>query len=326
MAPHVPVGPDIKGTAGGPLAKVRRHIGQSIIRHGPAYLLILPAVLAMLFVHYIPMINGAIVSFKEINLFTVSRWLDAPWIGFANFVEGFDPQGRLGARFWRSLWNVTFFGAVTITAGYVIGMAVALLLNRPFPGRNVVRALILLPYITPDSVAYSVWRFIFQARIGLVNKWLLALGIIDEPELWLVGSKSIYAVMVASIWKGWPFAALILQAGLQTIPRELHEAAMIDGASSWQRFSNVTLPLLAPVTRSLVLLSILWNYNAFNQFHVMLGRDPGVAADVPSTLILRESFTSFNFGVGSAMSLALMAIMLLFTVVYMRALRSQSVG
>lgn len=326
MAPHVPVEPDIKRTEGGPLAAMRRRFVQSIIRHGPAYLLILPAVLAMLFVHYIPMINGAIVSFKEINLFTVSRWLDAPWIGFANFVEGFDPQGRLGARFWRSLWNVTFFGAVTITAGYVIGMAVALLLNRPFPGRNVVRALILLPYITPDSVAYSVWRFIFQARIGLVNKWLLALGIIDEPELWLVGSKSIYAVMVASIWKGWPFAALILQAGLQTIPRELHEAAMIDGASSWQRFRNVTMPLLAPVTRSLVLLSILWNYNAFNQFHVMLGRDPGVAADVPSTLILRESFTSFNFGVGSAMSLALMAIMLLFTVVYMRTLRSQSVG
>ncbi|BAS25885.1 hypothetical protein LIP_0026 [Limnochorda pilosa] len=278
----------------------------------------------MLLVHYIPMLSGFVVSFKDVNLFTVAQWTEAPWVGFRNFVEGFDPATRLGARFWRSLWNVTYFGAVTILVGYVIGMAAALLLNRPFPGRSLVRGLVLLPYITPDSVAFSVWRFIFQARIGLVNKWLLALGIIEEPTIWLVGSKSLYAVMVAAIWKGWPFAALILMAGLQSIPAELHEAAHIDGASPWQRFRYVILPLLAPVSRTLILMSVLWNYNAFNQFFVMLGKDPGLAADVPSTLIQRESFTTFAFGVGSAMSLALMAVMLLFTVLYLRVLRSES--
>jgi len=278
----------------------------------------------MLLVHYIPMFNGVLVAFKDVNLFTVTSWLDAPWAGFDNFVQGFDPNGRVGARFWRSLWNVTYFGLVTISASYVIGMAAALLLQRPFPGRNLVRGIILLPYITPDSVAYSVWRFIFQARIGLVNKWLLSLGIVDEPPIWLVGNNSIYAVMVAATWKLWPFAALILQAGLQGIPDEVHEAGMIDGASRWQRFRYITLPMLAPVTRTLIIVSILWNYNAFNQFHVMLGRDPGVAADVPSTLIMRETFTAFHFGVGSAMSLAVMAVMLLFTAVYMRTLRRQA--
>lgn len=297
---------------------------RTLKRYGTAYLFILPAVLAMLLVHYIPMVNGILVAFKDVNLFTVSSWTDAPWVGLDNFKEGFDPNGRIGARFWRSLWNVTFFGAVTIAAGYVIGMAVALLLQRPFPGRSFVRGLILLPYITPDSVAYSVWRFIFQARIGLVNKWLMALGIIDEPAIWLVGANSIYAVMVAAIWKGWPFAALILQAGLQGIPQEVYEASLIDGASRWQRFRYVTLPMLAPVTRTLIIISILWNYNAFNQFYVMLGKDPGVAADVPSTLILRETFTSFHFGVGSAMSLAVMAVMLIFTAFYVRALRRQA--
>src|SRR5690606_41357130 len=173
-----------------------------------------------------------------------------------NFKEGFDPNGRIGARFWRSLWNVTFFGAVTIAAGYVIGMAVALLLQRPFPGRSFVRGLILLPYITPDSVAYSVWRFIFQARIGLVNKWLLALGLIEEPLIWLVGSRSIYAVMTAAIWKGWPFNALVLLAGLQSIPKELYEAAVVDGASGWARFRYITLPSLSPGTRPLILISL----------------------------------------------------------------------
>lgn len=297
---------------------------RALVRHRIAYALIFPACLAMLFVHYIPMFNGMLVAFKDVNLFTVTSWLEAPWAGFGNFIEGFDPAGRVGTRFWRSLWNVTYFGIVTITAGYIIGLAVALLLQRPFPGRAVVRGLILLPYITPDSVAYSVWRFMFQARIGLVNKWLLAFGIVDEPPIWLVGSNSIYAVMVAATWKLWPFAALILQAGLQGIPDELHEASMIDGASRWQRFRHITVPLLAPVTRTLLIVSILWNYNAFNQFHVMLGRDPGIAADVPSTLIMRETFTAFHFGVGSAMSLVVMAVMLLFTVVYMRMLRRQA--
>ena len=306
----------------GRLYRVRRFL----IRMGPAYLLILPAVVAMLFVHYIPMAGGIMVSFRDINLFTVTRWYEAPWAGLANFVAGLDPNGFLGERFWRSLWNVTYFGAITIAAGYWIGMAVALLLNRPFPLRNLIRGIILLPYITPDSVAYSVWRFIFQARIGLVNMWLMKLGLIDEPVIWLVGANSIYAVMVAAIWKGWPFAALVLQAGLQTIPRELYESAMIDGASRWQQFRSITLPMLAPVTRMLILVSILWNYNAFNQFYVMLGKDPGPAADVPSTLILRETFSTFNFGVGMAMSVVLMVVMLLLTMLYLRALRAAERG
>lgn len=288
-----------------------------------AYLFILPAVIGMLFVHYVPMLWGVMIAFRDVNVFTVRDWANAPWVGFGNFVTGFDPAGRIGARFWRSMLNVTFFGAVTITAGYVIGMAVAHLLNRPFFGRTLVRGLILLPYITPDSVAYSVWRFIFQARIGLVNKWLMALGIIDEPALWLVGSKSLYAVMVAAIWKGWPFCALILLAGLQSVPKELYEAATVDGARGWQRFRYVTLPMLAPVSRTLILMSVLWNFNAFNQFYIMLGRDPGVAADVPSTLILREAFSSFNFGVGSAMSFALMGFTLVFTALYLWTLRAR---
>ena len=291
---------------------------QRIVKNRAAYLFILPAVLGMLFVHYIPMLWGILISFRDVNLFTVRNWFAAPYVGLANFVQGFDPAGTLGARFWRSLWNVTVFGAVTILAGYVLGMGVAHLLNRRFPGRTLVRGLILLPYITPDSVAYSVWRFIFQARIGLVNKWLMALGLIGEPEVWLVGSRALLSVTIAALWKGWPFAALILLAGLQSIPQEYYDAARIDGAGGWARFRHVTFPLLLPVTRTYMLMSVLWNYNAFNQFRVMFGPDPGVAAEVPSTLIMREAFNGFNFGVGSAMSLALMVLMLLVTALFVR--------
>lgn len=276
----------------------------------------------MLLVHYLPMLWSFYIGVHEVNLYTVTNWMSAPFNGVANFLAGFDPHTTLGARSVRALANILLYSAVTIAAGYVIGLAVALLLNHQFTGRTLVRSLILLPYITPDSVAYNVWRFILQSRIGILNRYLLSLGLAKSPPMWLIGAPALWSVVVASVWKGWPFACLILLAALQKIPAELHEAARVDGASPWQQFRYITLPQLKSVTRTLLLLNTLWNLNAFNQFFVMLGRDPGLEADVPSTLILREAFSNFNFGVGSAMSIVLMGVLLLLTVIYIRALRA----
>jgi len=294
---------------------------QRIKKNRIAYYLILPALFCMILVHILPMLWGFIISFTGLDLYTVSDWSKAPFIGISNYREGLNANSPTGGRFLRSLWNITYYGITVISMGYFIGLGVALILNQKFIGRTIVRGLVLLPYIIPDSVAYSIWRFMFQSRIGIVNKYLLSWGLISEPEVWLVGDKSIYAVMVASIWKGWPFTGLILLAGLQTIPLELYDAAKIDGASPWQQFRFITFPLLMPITSVLILLSILWNFNAFNQFYVMLGSDPGVAAEVPSTLILRAAFDSFHYGIGAAMSVVLMAIMLIFTILYIKKIR-----
>jgi len=294
---------------------------QRIKKNRIAYYLILPALFCMILVHILPMLWGFIISFTGLDLYTVSDWSKAPFIGISNYLEGLNANSPTGGRFLRSLWNITYYGITVISMGYFIGLGVALILNQKFIGRTIVRGLVLLPYIIPDSVAYSIWRFMFQSRIGIVNKYLLSWGLISEPEVWLVGDKSIYAVMVASIWKGWPFTGLILLAGLQTIPLELYDAAKIDGASPWQQFRFITFPLLMPITSVLILLSILWNFNAFNQFYVMLGSDPGVAAEVPSTLILRAAFDSFHYGIGAAMSVVLMAIMLIFTILYIKKIR-----
>jgi multiple sugar transport system permease protein len=294
---------------------------QKIKKNRIAYYLIIPALICMILVHILPMLWGFIISFSDLDLYTISDWSKAPFIGIDNYLEGLDINSPTGGRFLRSLWNITYYGIAVISIGYFIGLGVALILNQEFIGRTIVRGLILLPYIIPDSVAYSVWRFMFQARIGIVNKYLLSWGLISETKVWLVGDKSIYAVMVASIWKGWPFTCLILLAGLQTIPFELYDAARIDGASIWQQFRHITFPLLMPITSVLLLLSTLWNFNAFNQFYVMLGDDPGVAAEVPSTLILREAFNSFHYGIGAAMSVVLMAIMLIFSILYIKKIR-----
>ncbi|WP_438318292.1 carbohydrate ABC transporter permease [Candidatus Caldatribacterium sp. SIUC1] len=282
-----------------------------------AFRFILPALLCMLFVHVIPIFWGAYIAFIDLDIYTITRWMQAPFVGLRNFLTVFSPATDVGIRYLRSIWNVVYFGLITIPAGYFIGLLVALLLNRKFFGRTLVRGLILLPYITPDSVAYNVWRFIFQARIGIVNKYLLALGLIEEPIIWLVGDRAIYAVMIASVWKGWPFACLVLLAGLQSIPQELYEAAKIDGASPFGLFRFVTFPMLRPVSATLLLLSAIWNFHAFNQFYILLGTDPG-KAHVPSTFILQEAFTNFHFGQGAAMSVFLTVVVLLMTVAILR--------
>lgn len=286
-----------------------------------AYWLILPAVVAMLLVHYIPMLWGFYISAHDVNLFTMADWMHAPFVGLRNFVDGFNASTTTGARALRAMGNITLYTIVTIGIGYIVGLAVALLLNRQFVGRTLVRGLILLPYITPDSVAYNVWRFIFQSRIGILNRYLVQWGLVTEPPIWLVGPPALWAVTIAAIWKGWPFTALILLAALQKIPQELYEAARVDGASPWQQFTKITMPQLKSVSTSLILMTSLWSFNSFNSFYIMLGRDPGVAAEVPSTLILREAFTNLKYGLGSALSIVLMLVLLVITIVYLRVTR-----
>lgn len=285
------------------------------------YLLITPALVGTLFVHVIPIIWGVFISFRDLDIYTLANWRAAPFIGLRNYLEALNLADPDGLLFMRSIANIVYYSAITITVGYVIGLGVALLLNQRFFGRTLVRGLVLLPYIMPDSVAYSVWRFIFQARVGIVNSFLMALGLIKEPLVWLVGTRTMFAVMVASIWKGWPFACLLLLASLQSVPQELLECAAIDGANWRQRFRYVTWPHILPVTKTLVLLSILWNFNAYNQFRVMLGDDPGIYAEVPSTFVVREAFKSLRYGLGASMSVVLVAMMMVVAVIYLRVLK-----
>ncbi|MFW5986160.1 MAG: carbohydrate ABC transporter permease, partial [Halanaerobiales bacterium] len=154
------------------------------------------------------------------------------------------------------------------------------------------------------------------SRIGILNKILRTLGLIETNIIWLVGDRSLYAVAVASIWKGWPLAALMLLAALQQIPKQLYDAARIDGAGIWQRFRFITFPYLKPVTKTLVIFNILWNFNAYNQFRVMLGENPGKQADIPALFIMRQTFNHFKYGQGAAFSIVLLILMLIISAFY----------
>ena len=211
---------------------------------------------------------------------------------------------------------------VMFAGGAAGGMAVALLMNRQFPGRRVVRTLTLVPWVVPSFVVAILWQFMWQSDAGIVNKALVDyLHVLDEKPVWLLGENSMWAIIVPSVWRGIPFAMLIFLAGLQAIPRELHEAAAIDGAGPWRRFRHITLPLLRPLVAIQLLFGVIYSAYQFAIPYIMLGSNPGPSADLLMTLIMRQSFSNNLFGYGAAVSTLLMLAMLVWVLVWYRAFR-----
>jgi multiple sugar transport system permease protein len=175
-----------------------------------------------------------------------------------------------------------------------------------------------VPYALPVYAAVITWVFMFQHDNGLVNHVLHdQLGLTDKPSFWLIGDNAFWALLTVSVWKGWPFAFLTLMAGLQNIPRDLYEAAALDGAGVWKQIRHITLPSLRPVNQVLVLVLFLWTFNDFNTPYVLFGKAAPESADLISVHIYQTSFQSWNFGAGSAMSVLLLLFLLVVTSVYL---------
>ncbi len=210
------------------------------------------------------------------------------------------------------------FTLLSVGLCWLIGTAAAIFMQDTFRGRGLLRALFLVPYALPVYAAVITWVFMFQHDNGLVNHVLHdQLGITDKPSFWLIGDNSFWALLTVSVWKGWPFAFLIVMAGLQNIPRELYEAAALDGAGIWQQIRRITLPSLSPVNQVLVLVLFLWTFNDFNTPYVLFGKAAPEAADLISVHIYQASFVTWNFGAGSAMSVLLLLFLLAVTGVYL---------
>jgi multiple sugar transport system permease protein len=288
-----------------------------------AYWLIAPAVAFMVLVHLIPTAAGAFLSFLNLNTFTFQRLFSAPWAGLDNYNSIlFDSANPLHSGFTNAASNTAFYTAWTVGLTLVLGLAIALLLNRSFPGNRVVRTLMLTPWVVPSFVVAVLWQFMWQRDAGIVNKLLVDyIGIVDERPTWLLGENTMWAIIVPSVWRGIPFAMLIFIAGLQAIPPELHEAAAIDGAGPWKRFRHITLPLLRPLIAIQLLFGVIYSAYQFAIPYIMLGSNPGPSADLLMTLIIRQSFSNNLFGYGAAVSTLLMAAMFIWVAIWYRAFR-----
>ncbi|MGW2014670.1 carbohydrate ABC transporter permease [Streptomyces sp. NPDC001927] len=282
------------------------------------YLLLLPALLLELLVHLVPMVIGIAMSFKELTQFTIRNWGDAPWAGLDNYALSIDFDAPVGQALLKSFVTTCLFTVASVGLCWLLGTAAAVFLQESFRGRGLLRALFLVPYALPVYAAVITWAFMFQRDNGLINHVLHdQLGIGDSPAFWLIGDNSFWALLVVSVWKGWPFAFLIVMAGLQNIPRELYEAAALDGAGVWKQIRHITLASLRPVNQVLVLVLFLWTFNDFNTPFVLFGKAAPEAADLISLHIYQSSFQTWNFGTGSAMSVLLLLFLLLVTGLYL---------
>ncbi|MFH8976208.1 carbohydrate ABC transporter permease [Streptomyces sp. NPDC017890] len=300
-----------------PGAPRRRRSGR--LRHiSLPYLLLLPALLLELLVHLVPMVIGVVVSFRELTQFYIRDWGTAPWAAFDNYSLAVDFNAPVGEALLNSFLTTCLFTVLSVGLCWLLGVAAAVFMQESFRGRGFLRTLFLVPYALPVYAAVITWAFMFQRDNGLINHVVHdQLGLTDSPPFWLIGDNSFVALLVVSVWKGWPFAFLIVMAGLQNIPREIYEAAALDGAGIWQQVRRITLPALGPVNQVLVLVLFLWTFNDFNTPFVLFGEAAPEAADLISLHIYQSSFQTWNFGTGSAMSVLLLLFLLVVTGAYL---------
>ncbi|MFK4600173.1 carbohydrate ABC transporter permease [Streptomyces pristinaespiralis] len=282
------------------------------------YLLLLPALLLEILIHLLPIVIGVVMSFKELTQFYLRDWGAAPWRGLDNFRFAVDFDTPAGESLLKSFTTTCLFTVLSVALCWLLGTAAAVFMQETFKGRGFLRALFLVPYALPVYAAVITWAFMFQRDNGLINHVLHdQLGLTDSPSFWLIGDNSFWALLIVSVWKGWPFAFLIIMAGLQNIPKELYEAGALDGAGVWQQIRKITLPSLRSVNQVLVLVLFLWTFNDFNTPFVLFGKSAPEAADLISIHIYQSSFATWNFGAGAAMSVLLLLFLLLVTGVYL---------
>ena len=281
------------------------------------YLLILPAIVFELLVHVIPMLAGIYMSTLELTQFYLRQWTEAPGIGLENFRVAIDVDGSVGDALLNSFLVTLGFATASVVLSWSLGMFGAVLLQRPSRGRGLLRTLFLVPYALPIYAGVITWKFMLERDTGMVNTLLEQTGITSGTTFWLIGDNAFVSIVVVSVWRHWPFAFLALMAGLQSISDEIYEAAAVDGAGPWQQFRHFTLPMLRPVNLVLVLVLFLWTFNDFNVPYILFSSSVPPSADLLAIHIYNASFLTWNFGLGSAMSVLLLLFLLVVTSVYL---------
>jgi multiple sugar transport system permease protein len=282
------------------------------------YLLVLPAVLLELLIHIVPMLVGVWMSFVKLTQFFIANWSQAPYAGLGNYRVALDFSGPLGRDLLHSFSVTVVYTALVVGLSWTFGMSAALVLQRTFRGRGALRTLFLVPYALPIYAGIITWSFMLQRDNGLVNHVLQKnLHLVDHSTFWLVGDNAFASMTVVAIWRSWPFAFLMLMAGMQNIPDEVYDAASVDGAGTWQQARHITLASLKPVNVVLLLKLFLWTFNDFNTPFVLFGATPPKSADLISIHIFGNSFVNWNFGLGSAMSVLLLVFLLVVTGLYL---------
>jgi multiple sugar transport system permease protein len=280
------------------------------------WLLLAPALLVTTVIVLVPAAQTIWMSFHDVVLF---RPRVRPFVGVANYVSALaDPV------FWESLLTSVIWVVAAVGLQFLLGLAAALLLNRRFAWRGIARALIIVPWALPSVIIGLIWTWMLDFNLGLVNEIGLRLHLLAHPVPWLSQpGTALAAVILAVVWQGFPFFAVTLLAGLQAIPAELYEAASLDGAGAMQKFRNVTLPGLAGVMTTALLLRMIWVANSLDLILVMTGGGPGTATQTLPLHAFLTAWSGGSYGQGSALAVILTLILLGVVVAYLVRSRAE---
>jgi len=279
-----------------------------------------PAVAFIVAVAFFPLIGTIRDSLFRISLRFANQ--PRPFVGLENYANVLQDDR------WHNALRVTgLVSGVSVAVELVLGMIIALLINRAFVGRGIVRAAVLIPWALTTVVSARMWAWIYDARYGVFNDILLRLGIIDSPLIFLSKPElTIWAMIGAEIWKTTPFMALLLLAGLQLIPADIYEAAEIDGATGWQAFWKITLPMLKPTILVALLFRTIDAVRMFDLPRVLTNGGPGTSTETLVLYSYNTLFTSLNFGYGSALAVTSFLIVLLISFIYIKVLGAPTQG
>ncbi|MDO6658222.1 carbohydrate ABC transporter permease [Anaerobacillus sp. 1_MG-2023] len=244
------------------------------------------------------------------------------FIGFQHYKENLTDT-----RMWKSLWNTSVFTFISVLAELILGLAIALLINKAFLGRGLIRASILIPWAIPTAVAALMWKFLYDGQNGIVAKLFEDVGLIDRMSMLLTtDTGAMFSVIFADVWKTTPYMALLLLAGLQTIPSSLYEAASIDGANKWKQFVTITLPLLKTSLLVALLFRTLDAFRVFDLIYVLTGGGPANSTETISMLAYTLMFTQTNFGEGSAISVVVFICVAIISGIFIKLLGAELIN
>jgi arabinogalactan oligomer/maltooligosaccharide transport system permease protein len=293
------------------LARFAAHVRENKL----AYIYILPSFVVLGFVVIYPFVYNVVISFSNMSL---GHFRDWNLIGLEQYLRVFREK-----VFYILFLKTLGWTFVNVFFHVVIGVSLALLLNRPLPGRAIFRTLLILPWAVPQYITALTWRGIFNYEYGYIN--LLLKKVFNLPPIqWLSDPLGAFAAAtITNIWLGFPFMMVIALGGLQSIPKELYEAAEVDGAQPWRQFWTITAPLLKPVMIPAISLGVIWTFNNFNVIWLVSdGGKPADSTHILVSFVYRQVFNYYSYGYGAALSIVIFVILLLFSINFIRRTRA----
>jgi arabinogalactan oligomer/maltooligosaccharide transport system permease protein len=273
--------------------------------------MVMPAAIVVGLVVVWPFIYNVFISLSNMSLLHIHDW---KFVGLKQYQKVFSDTAFYVVMGKTLVWTI-----INVTFHVTIGVALAVILHENVPGKRMFRTLLILPWAIPPVVTALTWRGLFHYEYGAVN--LIWIKVFEQtPIQWLNDPLGTFAAcVVTNVWLGFPFMMVVALGGLQSIPRELYEAAMIDGASAWQRFKTITLPMLVPVLTPAIVLGFVWTFNKVDIIWLVSnGGEPADKTHILVSFVYRAAFNLYRYGYAAAGSIVIFALLVIFSVVFMR--------